>query len=1272
MTNSNSMKIRAIGSASVLALSVGLTGTVSAQSAPDPLLNAPTPSAPLPPANAEECAIVVDTVTCAPGVDADGFIDFTDNPLGLDVQAGSVVQGAIIISGAATGVVDGSIQTTLDGDGGLLIGEGSDVAVNGFIQTDGDFSIAVDAVSGVTLSNSGTIYTTGNDFADAVSLGAGSAFTNSGLVQSDGDDSFGIFGIGNDVTITNTVDGIVVSSGLGSAAIGVLDDATINNAGLVQTFGDFSVGIDTQNTGTVINSGNIITSGESSTGVGLRDDSSFTNTATGLVSTSGDVASGVRLTVNGTLVNDGRIETSGEGAIGVEAFAGADVTNNGTIITTGDNFSDAVSVRANSTVTNTGLIQTDGAESIAVFGQGSDVSVTNAAGGQIITNGIAGFGITVFDNGTVDNAGLIQTAGDFGIGIDTQEAGTVTNSGTINTAGFSATGVGLRNDSSFTNSATGTVSTTGDEAHGLTMLNNAVIINDGSITTSGDASIAVRTFNNGMITNTGTIASTGAGSDGVSIIGDGTVTNSGTVSSTAGTAVEASAALTLNNQAGATVSGDQGVATGSGASTIANFGTITGTGGTAVAFGDGDDQFQQWQTGVTNGVVDGGAGTDTLVFGNNGMDAVTLDLTTISAGFINFENNQLLDMGGGTTLTGTSGDSFDVLGGDITLDGTLMDTLSIEGAGSLSVTGNGAVDVASGAGVDVNVDDFTISNAGTIRSADGAAIDGGGANALSVSNSGLIEGGAGEAVSFGAGSDQFEQAMGGSIIGDVNLGGGDDTFILGSTASSIAGVVDGGMGADTALLGGTLDADNFTGFENFTLGTMSDLRISGDRTLDGDVVIGGNVVLGLGVDSLTSTGALTLEEGATITIETPLDTALLGQTVSVLEEGTTFTDNGAVINIIDDDLLIDYVPISGSLLVQIVAVNPLVAAGDANVVALGAALNTAFNNGDLSDANFALINGLPDVAAFETLALDSLPSLSNGAAREIFETSSAASDALDRHLVGDSSGIWGDFIIRGAEQDPIGPSAGGYDSDQFIVTIGGDFLAGDAGRVGLLASWADIENDDFSEGTVRGETDIESLKFGIYAGTTFAENGFINGEFAYLTGDVESSRSGLLGVIGSSYDFDGFAYSVTAGFNLLPDSNMALTPTVGIKGASVSFDDATETGGFGFGVEREDADFTELRGGIELSGDVSNGVEGFVRGVFAYDLSDDARSFDLSSAELGSITVTQPERDQTRFELGAGAQFDVAENFSLEVGYQGDFGSGYSGHAASITGRLSF
>ncbi|WP_108786780.1 autotransporter domain-containing protein [Erythrobacter sp. Alg231-14] len=1310
MTNSSSIKIRAIGGASALALSVGLSvgmaAPVFAQSAPAPLIAAPTPTAPAVPANVEECAIVSGVVTCAPGTDADGFLDFTDAPLGLDIQDGSVVQGPVVITGAVTGGVDGSIQTAGDFDGGLLAGAGSNVTNDGFIQTTGQFSVAVEVGAGSALTNNGTIYTSGDNFSDAISLSEGATFTNSGLVQTDGAESFGVFGAGDSITVTNTSTGTIVTSGEASFGIAVLNDANITNDGLIQTFGDFGIGIDTQETGTVTNSGNIVTGGASAIGVGMRNDATFTNTASGSIATSGDEARGVSVLLRGTIVNDGSITTSGDTAVGVRALADSTITNNGTVATTGANASDALEVRDNSVVNNNGIIQTGGENSLGVFGLGDGVTVNNAAGGEISTTGDGGFAVALENDGVVQNDGVIQTTGEAGIGVDFLDGGTLVNTGSITTTGDLAIGVSMLDDATFTN--TGSVATSGGNLGVVIVGANSTVENDGSISSVGDDAIAIiggdattvtLTANSvvstqgdnaggvvilgaGNVSNAGSITTQGDGAQAVTITGDATVNNTGTITADLARIFDIGGVAIVTNSASGTLTsgGDDAIRFSGDGSSLTNEGTISSTGGFGTTLNaDGVNDVVLVNSGTIS------AGEDAFIAVAAGDNFNATNSGTISSFFVGVAAGDGLSLDNAATGSITSQDGPAIAAGNlavITNAGTISSATanaieSSNTADAISLDNSGTIESTAG-GAGVLFDNGSITNAaGGSISGDIAGISSPGTGALTVVNFGSIEGLMGDAVLLGDGNGEFQQWTGATVTGNVDLEGGDDTFILEGSNSSVAGMILGGAGADTAIIAGTLDADNFGGFETFQFGsdlggTLNDARISGDRTVDGDVAIAGEVVLGLGVDSLTSTGSITLEDTGTVTIETPLDVALVGQTVLVLQDGTGFTDNGGTINIIDDDLLVDYVPVVGSLSVQVNAVNQLITSADSNLVTFGSAITTALNAGTLSQDNFDLINGLPDVDAFEALAIDALPTLNNGAAREIFETSTAASDALNRHLAGEGTGIWGQFILRGADQDALSSTSGAYESDQTIFTVGGDFMVGDMGRVGLIASYADIENDNLNGAVVGGQTEIESIKVGGYFAANFAERGFLNGEIAYLSGEIEDQRGGSLGAINSAYDFDGFAYSATVGFDLLPNDSFALTPSLGVNGATIGFDDAVEAGGFALNVARDDANFVELRGGLALSGELSPQFSGFVQGTVVQDLGDDARTFNLTSAQLGAVTVISPDREQTRFELGAGASMDVTETFSIEVGYLGDFADGYDAHSGRVTARVAF
>ncbi|MEM7666898.1 MAG: autotransporter domain-containing protein [Pseudomonadota bacterium] len=1467
MTINSSNKIRAVGGASVLAITAGLAMPASAQMAAEPVLAAPTPM-PMPaPGNVEECALVSGvTLVCAPGTDADGFTG-AFNGLGVDVQAGSQVQGTISLLANTNAVIDGEVVTFLDGEGGLEFGGASTITNNGLIQTNGDFfAIAVSVDFSMTLINNGTISTTGDVVADAVVAGDNSFVTNNGLIVTNGEDAFAVI-LGDDSGLTNALEASIITGGDFSLAVTVGDNFVFDNAGLIQTFGDFAPAVDAGDNATITNSGFIFTTGDGSTGVGVGDNSTVTNVEGGSIFTFGDGLASVIVGEDSTITNDGEIITRGDSAVAIALGNNGVFTNGATgeVTTTGSD-SAAVVINGDGTVTNAGLIQATGndAAGIVVIGE---ATITND--GTITTDGeraidLAGTS-TVTNTGTIlargsdtirfaendsvlDNSGTI--ASDFGFGSAVNSDGrsglTVTNTGLIRGGGRDGIIAGV--DATITNE--GTIS--GDR-HGVNAGTGVTLTNaeGAEISATGDSAVIAAT--GAVINNAGTITSDATG---VETMG-GDITNTGSISGDTG--VFASAGTLFNSADGTITGATDGVRSfGTGSLTVTNEGTITG-GTVAVALGNGDDTLIRLNDGTETGEIDGGAGDDVFAFivtDETDREFLLDDLGTVIANFEDFRvGSQTFDFANGSldapvatgviTLTGTTGSDFTVVNTAI-LDGTSNGTVSLiagadEGiAREFTITENGSIDTTTGDALVINAEGFTVTNDGAIATSGGGTIaindTAGGATIISngtidtagentaavfladgssfttngavttagdagvgvvagegstvtvgadgsittvgttaaavvfsgdstlvnngtieaagtdatifllnggtitnggtisavdgvvidiafaatvenleggsiistnsdgvrfnsggseLTNNGSIEAdtgvvgsdgddfvanfgsitGATTAASLGAGADTFQQWTGATVTGDVDLGDGDDTFVLEGNLGSIDGMVLGGAGNNTAVLGGVLDvdgADVLDGFQTNTLGTLFDLQISGDRTLEGDIIIDGTVNLGLGVDTLTNDGMMTLESTGVVNILTPLDSALLGQTVLVLEDGTGFVDNGGTINVIDDDALLTYTPIVGSLSVQVGTVNPLANSGDSNLATFGGVLENAVIAGTISAANFAAINGLGTEAAVAAVAADALPSLSGGVGRELFEASSLASHALDRHLATGEKGIWGQIAYRGASQDVQSLSADGYDADTISFTVGGDIPVMENANLGVLFNYSDIDIDDEAGNIAREENDVESFKFGAYLAWAPIERSFINFEVAYLVGDIDSNRGGFFGPISSSYDFDGFQGRITAGYDVLPSETLSLTPTIGINAARFGFDDATETGGFGFLVERGEAGFTELRGGLEFAGQFSETISGFVGGTYIEDVDGDTRSFVVNSSELNSFALVLPERDDSRFEIAAGLDAAVGENFTIAVGYLGDFASGYDAHAARVTGRITF
>lgn len=286
---------------------------------------------------------------------------------------------------------------------------------------------------------------------------------------------------------------------------------------------------------------------------------------------------------------------------------------------------------------------------------------------------------------------------------------------------------------------------------------------------------------------------------------------------------------------------------------IVNAGTITGT----VQMGDGDDSFTHLlASAVLNGTVDGGAGEDTLSFDITGTTYTGSIDPALRQLFASFEVEKIVGTGqvvvqqtveisSGGELNLTEGSSIVVAPGQTAING---------GAESVSVSNSGEV-VGN---VDLGGGDNVLTNAagGSIT---GNIITGNGANTIS-NQGGTINGN----VLAGSGADSLVNS--GTISGNVDLGAGADMLTIG-TGASFGGMVTAGGGTDVLAFNTgstyaeqtTIDGSSFTGFEqvNNTAGVNS---FTGDLSVEEVNVTGGRLI---GQAGSTLTGSVDVASGGT-------------------------------------------------------------------------------------------------------------------------------------------------------------------------------------------------------------------------------------------------------------------------------------------------------------------------------------------------------------------------------------------------------------------------
>ena len=365
-------------------------------------------------------------------------------------------------------------QTLNDGETGVIQSGGS-------LETGANTAIEATGAS-VTVTNDGSISTTGGVGYGISATGANTTITNSGTVSTTQNSAYGIWATGANTTITNS--GSISTTGVDGVGINAYGaDATISNSGSITTEGSFSQGI-------------------------------YSNAD------------------NATISNSGSISTAGSTAYGIYAYdAYATITNSGTIGTAGDFAYGIFAYGANATVTNSGTINTTGLWGYGIYADDAYATVTNS--GSISTTGSSGYGIlSNADYATITNSGSITTTGESARGIESYgNYAIITNSGTISTANTSADGILAEGYSEIINS--GTISGSGDYTAGISATGgDTTLTNSGSISSSGDYGVGI--YVNGSessstVNNSGSIRITGASGVGIESRGYDTITNSGLI-----------------------------------------------------------------------------------------------------------------------------------------------------------------------------------------------------------------------------------------------------------------------------------------------------------------------------------------------------------------------------------------------------------------------------------------------------------------------------------------------------------------------------------------------------------------------------------------------------------------------------------------------------------------------------------------------------------------------------------------------------------------------
>ncbi|MET0220770.1 MAG: autotransporter domain-containing protein [Tardiphaga sp.] len=391
-------------------------------------------------------------------------------------------------------------------------------------------------------------------------------------------------------TITGTGnDAFRINGDIGSGAVAVYNYGTIlSNGGQAL---DFDAITSTTGTVNIVNYATGVIQANAADAVRPGEGAVVTNY--GLIysnGVAGDSNDGVDWQAHsGTVINKTGGTISGF-RHGITTDANVNVVNETGAIIIGRNGS-GVGSDGTGTVTNYGRIT--GAYNGSGTGDGDGVDIDFAA--TVVNYGIIeGTGAAGFDSGNrANNSEGLSIGG-----------GSVTNFGTISGASY---GIVVNNDSNLDNSRSGVAATT--------------IVNNAGGTIIGQNGFAIRLENktgtaidNDTIVNYGTIIGNGAIPDPNAIVlrGDGTP-DPGSVGTLNGVTYTGTGSARF-------IRGDgSAIQIGEGNDVLTNYGTIIGNNGRAVNLEGGNDTLNVMKGSRIVGLVDGGAGSDTLAYNKVGL-----------------------------------------------------------------------------------------------------------------------------------------------------------------------------------------------------------------------------------------------------------------------------------------------------------------------------------------------------------------------------------------------------------------------------------------------------------------------------------------------------------------------------------------------------------------------------------------------------------------------------------------------------------------------------
>lgn len=653
------------------------------------------------------------------------------------------------------------------------------------------------------------------------------------------------------------------------------------------------------------------------------------------------------------------------------------------------------------------------------------------------------------------------------------------------------------------------------------------------------------------------------------------------------------------------------------------------------------------------------------IVNNGNISASGLNAAGVTLDSVELTNNSFINNG---TVSASGTNSVGLAAGN-------MDWNSLVNVGTISATGDNSTAVVLDDS-EFNIYDGLV-NSGTIQGGT-IAIDvktpvSGGVHALSITNSGLIDGG--------------ETAIKGGGIVHLN-------WSSGTVRGNLLELAEVNIEGDTTFEGDTIQA----AYVDLSTGKLS---LRGTNTaIDGTLELADGSVLELFLGNSTSTtdpvvavsGNLEVTGNASVALQAQSDdftTERGGNTYTLIKANSITGGDGLTVTSSTALLTVNSYTVDGTT-VQAVVTGKTDAAISESVIAGGGSSNAVnavlpFDNevmGELSESDpvfqaFANASTDQELAA---LAEELTPDVNGGATQAALNTQTLITGALnDRNNAtrglssGDAlqeTGIWAKALSNNANQDER-HGIDGYDADSTGIAIGADGKLNAETTVGVAYSYitTDVKSDNGNK------TDVDTHALTAY-GSYELNNYFVDAALTYGLGQNDSKRYVAGTEAKGDYDSDLVAVDVLAGYTYNLNKSLILEPRVGARYANVSFDSYSEKGSSAaLNVGSQRYELGEIGAGVRLAASYPLGEGQFKPEATVMGWHDTIadKTAANSSFVIGSSTFattgTTPARDSV--ELGLGGEYSVGA-VTVGANYTYTTKDEFDSNTFTLNGRYDF